>query len=97
MRRHDAVLMIANDRHVRCFQVGVARGLAVYANSPPAPVNFCTVHNSWTSLLLPILKGKILPNFLVRYCRKMTHFNEPDFLSRAQMFRHVVRLPLGYE
>lgn len=89
--------MTANDRHVRCFQVGVARGLEVYENSTPAPVNFCTVHISQTSLLLLVLKGKILPNFLVRYCRKMTHFNKPDFLSRAQMFRHVVRLPLGYE
>lgn len=68
--------------------------LTVHENPPLATVSFCTLHSHWTSLL-SILKGKILPNFLVRYCRKMTHFTEPDFLSRAQMFRHVVQWPSG--
>lgn len=77
------------------FNSSMLLWLTVYENPPPATVNFCTLHSHWTSLLLSILKGKILPNFLVRYCRKMTHFTEPDFLSRAQMFRHVVRWPFG--
>lgn len=77
------------------FNSSMLLWLTVYENPPPATVNFCTLHSHWTSLLLSILKGKILPDFLVRYCRKMTHFTEPDFLSRAQMFRHVVRWPFG--
>lgn len=49
--QNKGVLPTANDGHAGCFQFRVATGPPVYRKSPTVTVNFCTVHNSGTSLL----------------------------------------------